>query len=91
MPRYRVIKPLPDVLVYAGGARLLLHRFDSYSVETLSYRKDQAVPYSAVVLCRGNHPTVDEQLATGFAVDAGSAADRILQSLVAKGYAEKLD
>lgn len=93
MPRYRIVKTLPDVLVYRDGSRILLERFVSvYSVDILHAKKDLPGQFSAVVLLRGNTPSIDEQLEKGFDIDvsnrAGAAADRIMQSLVAKGYAK---
>lgn len=96
MPRYRFIKPLPDALVYRDGTRLLLERFDSMTggVETLHAKKDQRAPHSAVILAQCTGGQLDTILATGFEIatnhPAGVAADKVLQALVAKGYAEPL-
>lgn len=94
MPRYRLLKPLPAVLVYRDGTRLLLERFASGGIETLHARKDQRVPHSAVILVQGTGGQLDTILATGFDLTPNHpgaiAADKILQTLVAKGYAERL-
>lgn len=90
MPRFRFIKPPPDVLAYRGGQRLLLHRYVSvYSVEILAYKKDVPGSYSSVVLCRAEgRVTLAEKLDAGFDVPAGGPPEKIMQSLVAAGYAK---
>lgn len=89
MRRYRALKPFPEVLVYRN-ARLLLRQWDSaWSVPVLAYVKE-ADSGSFVILIRGaGASTVEKQLEEGFSAD-NSAAERLMDGLVAKGYAEQL-
>jgi hypothetical protein len=94
VPRYRIVKSLPDALVYGDGTWILLEQFVSvYSIEILHAKKDLPPGrFSAVVICRGDHVPLPEKLAKGFDVDtstpAGVAANRVMLGLVAKGYAK---
>ncbi len=90
MPRYRALKPLPGIIEYRGGQRLLIKRYlGLHSVDMLVAAKDQ-VPYQAVTLLSGNVPTIDERLAHGFEIAADTPAHRIMASLARLGYLEEL-
>lgn len=90
MPRYRALKPFPDALEYRNG-RLLLERFKSsdWSVENLAYFKD-GNRGSLIILIRGDGLfPIDKQLAEGFEVMHRPHV-AIMESLVVKGYAERI-
>jgi hypothetical protein len=91
MARYRAVKPFPEILEYRN-ARLVLERFKSadWSIENLAYFKEENRG-SFIVLVRGDGLfPVEKQLAEGFEVIHRPHL-AIMESLVAKGYAQRID
>lgn len=89
MPRFRIIKPLPEALVYRNGRRLRLKRFEGpHGVINLAAQKERPGPYASVILCQASRAQFDSKYAQGFDVPAGTPAEQIMLSLVSRGYAD---
>jgi hypothetical protein len=90
MPRYRVIAPLPDVLVYRNG-RVTLGDYCGLNNGWNWRAQRDSDRYSAIIMLSAPHEAaLNERRTTGFDLEDDSPADKILRALVARGYAELL-
>lgn len=91
MARFRLIKPLPEVLTYRGGAKLTLGRSDGlYGDHFVRYFRADVVA-DPVTIYRGlSESDADQMMKLGFEVADNGPAVLILRSLVARGYLEEL-
>lgn len=91
MPRFRITKDLPDELQYRGGVTVTLLVIDGiWGGQRLIARRTQPPPGSFLYLCE-NDPgeNLAPKLGRGFDIKAGGPAEKIMRSLVARGYAEE--
>jgi hypothetical protein len=92
MPRFRITKDLPDELHYRGGVTVTLQVIDGiWGGQKLIARRSQPPPGSFLYLCENDRgEKLDPKLARGFDVEAGSPSEKILRSLVERGYAAEV-
>lgn len=90
MPRYRVTKDPPPVIGYKNG-RVYFETYFAGSSGWVWYARREIINNNSVVLCQGGN-VMDLTLAKqrGFEAEAGTEADRLLASLVTKGYAQRM-
>jgi hypothetical protein len=91
VPRYRALKPFPDVLEYRN-ARVTIERYHrvQWDGENLAcFRENNRGSFIVLISGTGDSP-IEKQLAEGFEVN-GRPGSAIMESLVAKGYAERMD
>jgi hypothetical protein len=90
MPRYRVIKEIPETLHYTNG-KVHFQTYFAGNDDWVWHVWREVIDRASVTICRA---TDGSKLGTlkqsGFEVPAGSPADRIMRSLVLKGYAERI-
>jgi hypothetical protein len=90
MPRYRITKEVPEALNYRDG-RLFFHDYYAGGKEWVWYVRRETVQHRSVNLCVAEGADkLAELRKRGLTVAKGSTADQVLQSLVRKGYAERL-
>ena len=89
MPRFRIIKELPVDLCYRDGRTVTLRTVEGmYGGERLMAQRSEPPPGRSVYLAKATPPeSIAALLDRGFEVEAGSPAERILRSLVERGYA----
>lgn len=89
MPLYRFIKPLPVEVTYRDGTKVLIDTFVGVQgEERLRARKTASVSDASVILFRALRTSpIANQLEAGFEADPAPAAQRVMQGLVALGYA----
>ncbi len=90
MPRYRIVKEIPEVLAYRDG-RLYFQDYFAGGKEWIWYVRRETIGHRSVNLCAANG--ADELIRLrkdGISVPRNSAAHLVFLSLVRKGYAEQL-
>lgn len=89
MPRFRFTKELPVELHYRGGITVTIQVIEGiWGGEKLIARRTRPPPGNFLYLC-ANDPgeALATKLARGFDVEAGCPAEKIMRSLVERGYA----
>lgn len=90
MPRYRIIKDVPEALTYRDG-RVLFQDYYAGGKDWVWYCRREVVQHRSVRLCTAEGADkLAEMRQNGVTVEKGSTADQVLRSLVRKGYAERL-
>jgi hypothetical protein len=89
MPRFRITKELPIELRYRAGVAVTIDVIDGiWGGQKLLARRTQPPPGSFLYLCENDtSEPLAPKLARGFDITAGSPAEKILRTLVARGYA----
>lgn len=89
MSRYRLLKR-PTFLDFRNGrVQFYFHRTEGFE---WCFRAVAAPDWRTIVIFTADHQTsFDDALATGFDVAAGGAGERMMDTLVKHGYAERLD
>lgn len=95
MPRYRITKPIPEVLPYKDG-RLYFHDYYAGGKEWVWYVRREIdssgrpMSGSADLFRAEDALQLDRMRKEGFDVKASSVAELVLRSLERHGYAERL-
>lgn len=90
MPRYRIIKEVPDRLNYSNGS-IFFQDYHAGGDEWVWFVRRQIVHNHHTHLCTGKWRTgLDAARKEGIEVEKDSDADRVFRSLVLKGYATKI-
>lgn len=90
VPRYRITKPIPDVLGYRDG-KVYFQDYYAGGKLWVWYVRREVISNSSVELCTAEDALKLEQMRqSGVTVRKDSQAEAVLRSLVRKGYAERL-